>query len=327
MADSSYAFEWSDMAFASKKPLQELNATFIVAPREVSIARFTTLVKAYLRKGNIILGISQESYVQGLEGQPQFRMLQAKTVRGVIAKVNAQGGFPHKIYTLAYFQRELPHLFEKLRFREVVLVNGSWYQSFHTLPAYYALIKNGAPYSMVSPFLDEAEARSYQAAVSPELEALLSAPIAKTVSETAMMQAALDVAKFSFDYTFQTGAVLGKKTSRGYTFLARAANDVVPYQTYAWHHGSSREQHFSPPGDLNYYDAIHAEMNLLVEAQRQNINVAKTTLFMSLLPCPTCARVLSRAAIGEVVYRLDHSDGYAVSLLTATGKLVRRLLI
>src|SRR5688572_11688257 len=107
-------FDWADLAFANKKPLRELNATFIVAPREMSTKRFAQIIKEYLPKGNILLGLAKEPYVDGLEGQAQFRMLEHQAVEGIVKKVAAAS--QHKIYTLSYFQRELPHILEKISF-------------------------------------------------------------------------------------------------------------------------------------------------------------------------------------------------------------------
>jgi hypothetical protein len=67
-------FDWNELAFASKKPLNALKATFIAAPRELSAARFTQLVKEYLPKGNIILGLAKEPFVLGFENHLGFRL-------------------------------------------------------------------------------------------------------------------------------------------------------------------------------------------------------------------------------------------------------------
>jgi deoxycytidylate deaminase len=93
------------------------------------------------------------------------------------------------------------------------------------------------------------------------------------------------------------------------------------------HYGASREKHFSPPNDLNYYDTVHAEVMLILQAQRQDIKLAGTTLFINLLPCPSCARMLCETPIVEFVYTNDHSEGYALRLLQAAGKKVWRLVI
>lgn len=313
-------FDWNDLAFASKKPLNNLKATFIAAPRELSAARFTQLVKEYLPKGNIILGFAKEPFVAGYEDQPQFRMLELKTVQPIINKVNNSPS-KHKIATLAYAQRDLVHVINGLSIRQMVLVNGSWKYSFHTQPPYYALMQRGVAYKLVSPFTDEAEAKKFAAATKlPQL------PQEGKFSEIEMLELAQKAATHSFDYCFQTGVTLGKRAGKTYDLLTWACNEVVPYQTYAMHFGASRETNFSPPHDLNHYDTIHAEINLLVAAAQKRINLKGTTLFINLLPCPTCARILVKTEIDEFVYREDHSSGYAIRMLEAAGKKIRRLV-
>ena len=143
-----------------------------------------------------------------------------------------------------------------------------------------------------------------------------------------MLELAGRAARQSYDYSFQTGVALGKaKPGAGnYQYLLSAYNRVVPYQTYAMHNGAARERYFSPPNDLNHYDTVHAEAELFIHAQKQGIGLAGTTVFINLLPCPPCARMLSETDIAEVVYREDHSAGYAIKMLELAGKTVRRLV-
>lgn len=313
-------FDWSDLAFGSKKPLKELKATFIAAPRQISPARFTQLVKEYLPKGNIVLGIAKESFVLGFEGQPQFRMLDAADVQKVIDRVN-QSASKHKVYRLAYFQRELDFILEKLDFERVIFVDGSWKQAFHTLPQFYTLVKLQTPYQLVSPFTDETEAKEFAVrTILPEV------PSKGKFDEQQMLELAGQIAKHSYDYGFQTGVALGRKHGKTYDLLALSFNKVVPFQTYAMHYGAARETNFSPPNDLNHYDTTHAEVELLLTVQKNNIDLHGTTLFINLLPCPTCARMLSQTDIEEFVYSVDHSDGYAIKMFEAAGKKVRRIV-
>ncbi len=325
-------FDWSDLAFGSKKEINALQATFIAAPRELSKARFTQLVKTYLPKGNIVIGIAKEEYVYGFEGQPQFRMLQLDTVKTIVDKVNSSKT-PYKIYPLVYSQRDTLHLLEKLRFNHLVFVNGSWKFAFHTRDTFYTIAKQHLTYDLVSPFTDEHEAMAYEA----ERQKLIDETLAehavanrknRTLSAAAMLAAAQDSAKRSYDYGFQTGVSLGRITKQAdeFEFLAAAFNKVVPYQTYAMHFGAARETHFSPPNDLNHYDAVHAEVELLIACQKNKIDLHDTTLFINLLPCPTCARMIADTDITEVVYREDHSSGYAVALLEKAQKTVRRIV-
>ena len=313
-------FDWNDLAFASKKPLNDLRATFIAAPREMSKVRFTQLVKEYLPKGNIILGLAKEEYVLGFEDQPQFRMLDIQTVQPIIDKVNNSPA-KYKIATLAYNQRDLLHVITGLSIRRFIGVRGSWKYSFHTQPPYYALMKKGIPYELISPFASEEEAKEYAAKTK-----LLTPPTSGMYDEREMLNIATQAAKQSYDYSFQTGVSLGRKKGKKYELLATAFNPVLPYQTYAMHFGASREVNFSPPHDLNHYDTTHAEAELVIKAQKEKIDLKDTTLFINLLPCPACARMLSRTDIEEFVYTEDHSDGYAVKMLELTGKKVRRVV-
>jgi tRNA(Arg) A34 adenosine deaminase TadA len=288
---NNYDFDWSELAFGSKKPLSGLKATFIAAPREISTARFTRLIKDYLPTSHIILGIAKEQYIDGFTDQPQFQTLEQSDIQPLVDKVNASAS-PRKITILRYFQRDLVSIVEKIKPTRAIFINGSWHYSFHTLPIYYALTNHNIPYSLVSPFTDEAEAKSYEQTITKAIKQ----PQQKVFSSDKQVMSLVDsVAKASFDYGFQTGLVLAKKTKTGYN-------------------------------DLNHYDTIHAEMELIVKAQKENIDLKGTTLFINLMPCPTCARSLCTTDIDEYVYANDHSSGYAAELFQKCGKKVKRII-
>ncbi len=325
---NAHEFDWSDLAFSNKSKLKKLDATFIAAPRELSAERFKQLAKDYLPKGNIVLGLAKEEYIDGFEGQPQFKTVDLATVRTTIDKV-ADSDSKYKIYTLTYFQREAPYIVEKLKPRQTIFINGSWKYSFHTTPLYYTLTTSGLPFELISPFVSEEEAKQYVLSMTPELNRI---GLTKQQAEKGMLAVAQEAAKLSYDYNFQTGAVLGKRIKNHsippvYEFLGAACNEVVPFKTYAMHYGASRETHFSPPNDLNYYDTVHAEIVLLLSNLKWGFGLKGTTLFINLMPCPACARMLSMTDIDEIVYGLDHSDGYAVKLLERAGKKVRRVVL
>jgi deoxycytidylate deaminase len=304
-------FDWADIAI------------FIAAPREMSARRFTEIVKHYLPKGNIVLGISKEEYVIGFEDQLQFKMLKLETVQTIVDKIKASAS-PNKVYAFEYTQSDLPEIAQKLdKDQRVLLVNGSWKYTFHNSESYKILAKNSVPIKFISPFTDETEARAYAKTHQPEINLPEQG---KLLTEAEMFKIVDEVAKQSYDYSFQTGAALGKKNGDKYEFIAATFNEVIPYQSYALHHGNSRERHLSQPHDTNHYDTIHAEMVFLVEAARGEYSLDGATVFMDLLHCPNCARNLSQSDIDGTVYRLDHSDGYAVTLFKLCGKKVKRVL-
>ncbi|MEO5950395.1 MAG: hypothetical protein ABIQ04_03015 [Candidatus Saccharimonadales bacterium] len=305
-----------------KKEIHQLDAIFIAAPRFMSVARFSQLVKRYLPKGNIILGISLERYVVGFENQPQFEMLRRSDIQTIVDKV-AYSNSTHKIFILHYAQSELSDILEHSHVKRVLLINGSWKYAFHNSDAYKILKDQDINFKFISPFSDEQEARAYENEHTPII-ALPDPGLQLTESE--MVACADSVATQSFDNSFQTGVSLGRRKNDKYEFVTTAFNKVIPYQTYALHHGNSREKNLSQPHDLNHYDTIHAEMQLLTIALADQIDISETTLFLNLLPCPNCARTLSETSITEFVYRHDHSDGYAVYLLRESGKVVRRIV-
>ncbi|HWZ65652.1 MAG TPA: deaminase [Patescibacteria group bacterium] len=353
-------FDWNELAFSSKKPINNLQAIFIAAPREMSVARFNQIVKTYLPQGNIVLGLAKEDYVLGFENQPQFKMLQltspspvipnlignpgqkeslltgspivagddvaqkGQSIEDQVAKINT-AGLKHTISTLSYFQRDTKFILEKLDFAKVLFINGSWKYLFHTLPQYYVLATRLVPYELLSPFASEQEARAYETQIHHLIPGSIGDP-RDLYTSPEMLEHASQAAWQSYDYGFQTGISLGIKQGAKYRLLVTAFNKVVPFQTYAMHYGAAREANFSPMNDLNYYDTVHAEVDFIVKVQKAKLDLAGTTLFINLLPCPSCARMLTETDICEIVYREDHSDGYGVRMLEAAGKKVKRLV-
>jgi tRNA(Arg) A34 adenosine deaminase TadA len=318
---STEIFDWGELAFGSKKPVSQLRATFIMAPRTMSKKRLAQLIKTYLPQGNIVLGIAKEPYVAGLEGQPQFTMLTLEEALPIADKVNA-AGLTQRIALLRYNQRDIAFLLEKLDFARVVLVNGSWYRAFHLRPEFYTLTTRGIPFEKVSPFVAETEAKAYPGTVK-----LSDIPTSGTFTAADMLALANRAGTHSYDSGgFQIGVSLGRKKGKAYELLATTHNTVVPYETYALHHGASREQNFSPTNDLNHYDTVHAEVAMVIKAGKEHIDLHDTTLFINLLPCPMCARMFTQTDIESFVYSQDHSSGYGLKMLERAGKHVTRMV-
>ncbi len=52
---------------------------------------------------------------------------------------------------------------------------------------------------------------------------------------------------------------------------------------------------------------VHAEQNAICQAARYGINVSDATIYVTLSPCLTCAKLIINAGIREVVYGGDYS--------------------
>lgn len=66
-------------------------------------------------------------------------------------------------------------------------------------------------------------------------------------------------------------------------------------------------------------NATHAEANALASAARQGISTEDCTLYVTLAPCETCARLLIAAGIRRVVYHKPYRDTRGVKLLLGSG--------
>ncbi len=106
------------------------------------------------------------------------------------------------------------------------------------------------------------------------------AQIGQKFSDQELMKLAERAAQHSFDWTFQTGAVL----ARDGVLLAAAHNRVVPYETFSFHHGASKEKQLAPLQDLNYFDTNHAEVELILQAlEKKSIWLGQAYILIS---CP-----------------------------------------
>lgn len=66
-------------------------------------------------------------------------------------------------------------------------------------------------------------------------------------------------------------------------------------------------------------NATHAEANALAFAARQGISTDGATLYVSISPCETCARLLIAAGIVRVVALSEYRDQAGVELLRTAG--------
>jgi deoxycytidylate deaminase len=299
--------DWNNITKTDKKQLDK--RIFIVAPISLSKDSIVMIYKALSKKGEVVLGIAKEKYVDGLEKSEQFEMLSESMV-------------PDTITTLSYFQRDLKYILDEIRFSGVIFINGSWSRSLHLREEFWKVVNRKTPYKLMSPFVNEEEAMAcsekYKIKNSKLKENLKRIKIS---NDKDAMKLISEVSVCSFDWTGQVGAVLIKSGK----VLAAEYNKNLPYLTYAMHHGSVREKNFSPPGDQNHYDTNHAEVRILIESMKNKLKIDGATLYINVMPCPACARMLSESGIKEVVYTHDHSEGYALSLFEKCGIKTRRL--
>ncbi|MCL2085366.1 deaminase [Candidatus Saccharibacteria bacterium] len=293
-----------------------MNKYFVLAPREMSQARIKSLLKKYLPRGKVTFGIAHEKYIAGFENQPQFKTLQGDFVKNLAAK---SGG---RLTVVEYPQSDGVDMINQLDFNRAIIINGSFHRSFHLRPECDAIISKGAEIRYESPFVDEQEAKDFadkvkQTESRQETSGREDLLTDSRLSDPSLQEIIKKEASKAFITDFQTAAAVVKDNK----IIALAHNTVVPYETYAWHHGLEREKHKSPPGDSSKYDTVHAETAALMEAGPK---AKGATLYMQTFPCPHCAKNILYAGIKEVVYELDYGDDYGYNLFSRAGIKYRR---
>ncbi len=306
------------MKIISWQGLSEIESSpiLILGSREISSERIIQLSSQLLKNTDrkIVWGVFTEEFIKGLENSPQFRTLTIKKLKESLEQLDNS-----RINILEYPQTHISTIIANHNWSAVIGINGSWHRAFHYREEYQTIKKLKIPLKFVSAFADEAEALQYEAKILKTRPAL-SINFGENCSKKKIFQLVDEVASYSFDNTWQTGAVLTKNDQ----FLLATYNKIVPFETYALLHGASKERYRTPSQDLNYYDTNHAEVEIILEAAKREIKLEGCSLYINLMPCPICSRMLARTEIKEIVYKDSHSNNYAITILEKAGKSIRQ---
>ncbi len=311
-------YKWSEIKASDLKQFTQKKPIFILGPREISAKRIIQLSKKIVTKKPIVWGCVTEKYIAGLENSPQFKTLSLKRLKEALKKLpkNTQ----KSIFILTYPQKKAVKILKQGNWSAVIGINGSWHRAFHYRDEYQTITEKKTLYKLVSSFTNKAEALNYFQKIKPTLPKV-EAEAGKKYTDQKLIEFARQASLRSFDYTFQTGAVLAKDNK----FLLATHNKVVPYETYMLHKGATKEKNLTGFQEPGHYDTSHAEQEMLIQIHEQGIDLDGCSLYINLMPCPACARLLSSTPLKEVVYQHEHSDGYAKELLEKAGKGVRSI--
>lgn len=71
---------------------------------------------------------------------------------------------------------------------------------------------------------------------------------------------------------------------------------------------------------------VHAEQNVVAQAARHGIGINNSTVYVTLCPCLTCAKIMVSAGVREIVYGGSYPlEGQALALLKEAGVAVRKI--
>lgn len=69
---------------------------------------------------------------------------------------------------------------------------------------------------------------------------------------------------------------------------------------------------------------LHAEQNVLTFCNREGIKTNGCTMFITLSPCKTCAKLMASAGINEVIYEEEYRDTSGIDFLKSIGIKVNK---
>jgi len=84
--------------------------------------------------------------------------------------------------------------------------------------------------------------------------------------------------------------------------------------------GCLRDQLGIPSGERQELcRGVHAEQNAIVQAAVHGVTLQEATLYCTIQPCITCAKMLINANVKRIVYEGDYPDELALQLLGEAG--------
>jgi dCMP deaminase len=119
-----------------------------------------------------------------------------------------------------------------------------------------------------------------------------------------IVQRAFAETRFSSNWWRRVGAVAFRD---GKILLAAGNPGSVPYPETVWQEGDPRI-HFERGNDLDQSLDPHAEALIVAAAAAQGIVLAGADVFVTMFPCPPCAKILAYAGMRRVYF----AEGYSV---------------
>jgi dCMP deaminase len=149
----------------------------------------------------------------------------------------------------------------------------------------------------------------------------VDAPVATDLTvHGAFMERARMAASGSYDWWLQVGAVLVPVS--GDPLIAR--NEHVPDPRMPYILGDPRS-FFSAGVHADLSTAEHAEARLVGEAARHGISLAGASMYVTVFPCPRCAKLIARAGISRLYFQGGFSSLRGADDLRAVGVELYRI--
>lgn len=128
------------------------------------------------------------------------------------------------------------------------------------------------------------------------------------------MSKAYELKDKSSDWWRQLGAVAvvdGK-------IIASACNHGLPSDLNTAVFGDPRSQ-FNAGESIEICSCIHAESSVVAQVAGSNISLKGADIYVTVFPCPVCAKLLSETGVKRVFYKEGYSKGEGKEVLKSAG--------
>ncbi|MBN2095075.1 MAG: hypothetical protein JW727_03430 [Candidatus Aenigmarchaeota archaeon] len=129
-----------------------------------------------------------------------------------------------------------------------------------------------------------------------------------------MMEEAKKEADKSSDWWRHVGSVIVKDGK----VIIRSHNTQVPSEHAPYINGDPRDS-IKAGTNPEYASAIHSEQRAIAEATRKGISLDGTDLYLTVFPCPSCAKLIAYSGIRRVFFLSGHASLDGESILKSRG--------
>lgn len=119
---------------------------------------------------------------------------------------------------------------------------------------------------------------------------------------------------------------VGAVVVRDNHIISTGYNGAPKGVTHCLDTGCIRKERGVPSGErLDICKAVHAEQNAIIEAAYNGVSTKGASIYVTVTPCFTCAKMLINAGIKEIVIDGDYPTQDSVSLFEEVGIKIRKL--
>lgn len=269
--------DWNKINSKQKSELK--HKVLILGPRNLSRKRIAEITHV-----DILFGLLKDNFIPGLKGD-QFKSLQLDKLQKFTARKDLD--------VIMYFQKDTTYVVSELKPKKIKILNGSWSGPMHARKEFWTALDLNIPIEYLSSFSTKDKLNYIELSFEKD----------KVYTPEELMKIANKFSTNSFCWQVQVGAVISKDGR----ILSTGYNKILPKDNYCMENKCIREvMHLNPGQDTQICMANHAESEAIDYCARNGIKINGSTMYLSLSPCPVCAKLIARSGIKQIICEREY---------------------